>query len=337
MRKRIASLILIFALLCAAMPVWADGPEVPEEPLGFPPDLPICYSNFDMISVREMAATHQEYTTGDMIADAYLFEAKKLGVEDIDVAVVPLGTIRGSVKRGPLTVLDAFSICYADDGDYADGCPLICVYLTGKELKTLTELDASLGPEYPELKLSYSGLNMRFNTKRIPLDRVTSVGLSRGIGMVELIENDMLYKVCCNLYAARQLDRLNVLTRGFLTITPRDENGEPLENFDDCFLQTEEGATVAEWIALADYWMSFRPGDSGLPEVPLMYAEPQNRKVAYEEGGMARIDNPGRATLLAIGAGIVLIILVLLIVSLIQRAAERRMEKRRSARAKRQP
>ena len=334
MRKRIASFILLFALLCAAVPVQADEP-IPDllEISGFPVDLPICFSNFDMISLPEMTATHQEYTTGDMIADAYLYEAKKLGIEDIDVAVVPLGAIRGSVKSGPLTVADAFSICYADSGDYAYGCPLICVYLTGKELKILTELDASLGPEYPELKLSYSGLNMRFNTKRLPLDRVTSVGLSRGSGMVELIENDMLYKVCCNLYAAEQVDRLNTLTRGFLTITPRDGNGEPLESFEGCALQTEEGTQILEWFALADYWTSFRTGDSGLPEVPPIYSEPQNRKVSYEEGGMARIDNPGRVTLLAIGSAFALLILALLVISLIQSAVARRSAKRTKGKA----
>ena len=39
---------------------------------GYTFDEPICHSNFDMISLDEMYATHQEYTTGNMIADAYL-------------------------------------------------------------------------------------------------------------------------------------------------------------------------------------------------------------------------------------------------------------------------
>ena len=334
MKKRAACLILIAVLLSAAVPVWADGP-VPDLPafFGFPFDVPICFSNFNMISVPQMQRTHQEYTTGDMIADSYVFEAKKHGVADIDVAVVALGTIRKAVRWGPLTVADAFSICYADDTEEGrEGYPLICVYLTGTELKYLTELDASLGPRYPELKLSYSGLNMRFNTKRIPLDRVTSVGLSRSGGMVELIENDMLYKVCCNLYAARQLDRLNAMTRGFLTITPRDENGEPLESFEGCELVTEDGTQIKEWMALTDYWMSFRTGNSGLPEIPAMYSEPQNRKVSYEDGGISRIDNPGRVTLLVLGSGLALIILVLVVISLIQSAVQRRREKRAKGR-----
>lgn len=324
MRKCIAFLIMIIVLLGTYTSAWADGPELP----GFFPvpfEQPICFSNFNMISVPQMKRTHQEYTTGDMIADSYVYEAKKAGIEDIDVAIVALGSIRRSVRWGPLTVVDAFEICYADDTEEGrEGYPLVCVYLTGSELKYLTELDASLGPKYPELKLSYSGLNMRFNTKRIPLDRVTSVGLSRSSGMIELLENGMLYKLCCNLYAVQQLDRLNALTKGFMTITPRDANGEPLDSFEDCILRTEDGTEIKEWMALADYWMSFRIGSSGFPEIPPLYSEPQNRKVGYEEGGFARIENPGRVTLAAIGAAIILLVLLIAVVDLISRTAERR-------------
>lgn len=324
MRKRLACIILILALLCGTAPVWADGPDVSGS-FVFPFDQPICFSNFNMISVPQMKRTHQEYTTGDMIADSYVFEARSLGIEDVDVAVVALGTIRRSVRWGPLTASDAFEICYADDTEEGRlGYPLVCVYLTGTELRYLTELDASLGPRYPELKLSYSGLNMRFNTKRIPLDRVTSVGLSRSSGMVELLEDGMLYKMCCNLYAVQQLDRLNALTKGFMTITPRDANGEPLDSFEDCILRTEDGTEIKEWMALADYWMSFRIGSSGFPEIPPLYSEPQNRKVGYEEGGFARIENPGRVTLAAIGAAIILLVLLIAVVDLISRTAERR-------------
>jgi hypothetical protein len=327
MKKRLASLILVFALLCGCVPVWADGPETTDFS-AFPFDLPICFSNFNMISVPMMKRTHQEYTTGNMIADSYVFEAKRLGVEDVNVAIVALGSIRKSVRVGALTVADAFNICYADDTEEGrSGYPLVCVYLTGRDLRYLTELDASLGPRYPELKLSYSGLNMRFNTKRIPLDRVTSIGLSRSSGMVELLEPAMLYKVCCNLYAAEQIDRLNALTKGFMTVTPRDENGEPLESFEDCILRTADGVEIKEWMALADYWMSFRTGNSGLPEIPSMYSEPQNRKVKYEAGGISRIDSPGRVTPLVLGGGVALIILVLTVLSLIRRAVERRRTK----------
>ena len=290
------------------------------ENYGYTFEEPICHSNFDMISLREMYDTHQEYTTGNMIADSYLYEAKKHGITDIDVALVGLGTIRGSVYAGDLTAADAFAICSMGVGsDGSAGHPLVCAYLSGEELKLLTELDASMGPTVPAIKMSYAGLNYRFNTKRIPLDRVTTVGLSRSGGMLELLESDMLYKICCNLYAANMLKTLNGMTGNFLSITPKDGSGNPIEHFEDCILRDEEGREIKEWVALADYWTSFRTGDSGLPEIPLMYSEPQSRKVAYEEGGFARIENPGRMTMIVLGYGIGGLILILLVFALIRR------------------
>lgn len=295
---------------------------------GYTFDEPICHSNFDMISLDEMYATHQEYTTGNMIADAYLYEAKQHGITDIDVALVGLGTIRGSVMEGDLTAADAFEICSLGVGsDGSAGHPLLCAYVTGKELKLLTELDASLGPAVSSIKMSYAGLNYRFNTKRMLLDRVTSVGLSRSGGMLELIEDDMLYKVCCNMYAANMLGMLNGLTKGILSITPKNADGTPVEDLYACALLDEDGREIKEWVALADYWSSFRTGDSGLPEVPLMYSAPQNRKVKYEEGGFARIENPGTVTLAALGAAAALLILIVVIVLLIRRAVLRRRER----------
>ena len=301
---------------------------------GYSFDRPICHSNFNTISLPDMYASSQEYTTGDMIADAYLFEARTKGIQDIDVALVALGTIRGSVTEGYLTAADAFRICSLGVGsDGTAGHPLVTAYLTGAELKLLTELDASLGPYVPDIRMSYAGLNYRFNTKRIPLDRVTTVGLARSSGMLELLEDGMLYKVCCNMYAANMLGMVNGLTKGFLTITPKYADGTPVEDFYDCVLTDGDGEEIKEWVALADYWSSFRMGEFGLPEVPLMYLEPQNRKVAYAEGGFDRINNPGRVTLLAVGAGFAVLVIVLLIVTLIRRAVHRAAKQSAAAKA----
>ena len=151
--------------------------------------------------------------------------------------------------------------------------------------------------------------------------------MNRLAGMLELIEDDMLYKVCCNMYAANMLGMLNSLTKGILSITPKNADGTPVEDLYTCALLDEDGREIKEWVALADYWSSFRTGDSGLPEVPLMYSAPQNRKVKYEEGGFARIENPGTVTLAALGAAAALLILIVVIVLLIRRAVLRRRER----------
>ena len=322
-------------------------------------DQVIAYSSFDMISLGEMYRTHQEYTTGDLIADSYIYEARRNGIDDIDVALVGLGTIRGSIEKGYITVADAFEICSLGVGsDSSAGHPLLAAYITGKELKLLTELDASLGPSVSSIKMSYSGLSYRFNTKRILLDRVTSVRLVRD-GIVfedgtyqdpyyEEIDDKKLYKVCCNMYAANMLGMLNGLTKGVLSITPKNADGTPIEDFYSVALKNYDGDEIKEWIAFKNYLMSF-PARGQVsqaahvpdflssyydptPSIPLCYSEPMGRKTAYEQGGLAVISHPGTATKLiphVILGAVCLIALIILAVVFGIRRLKRRVSKLR--------
>ena len=281
---------------------------------GFEYNEVIAHSSFDFMSLDDMYATHQEYPMGNLIADSYIYEAKKNGINDIDVALVGLGTIRGSFTKGDITTSDAFDICSLGAGkDGSAGHPLLCAYITGKELKLLTELDASLGPMVSSIKMSYSGLRYSFNTKRMILDRVTDVCLHDEFGVKEdaEIENDKLYKVCCNMYAANMLGMLNGLTKGILAITPKDINGNPIEDFYDCEMISSNGMEIKEWYAFADYLHS-------VGEIPAIYEEAQGRKVKLEHGDLeSRLANPGIATWLLFVVAIVLIGIIYLIIRLI--------------------
>ena len=239
----------------------------------------IAHSNYDFISVNDMYATHQEYDIGDLIADSYIYEAKKNGIDDIDVALVGLGTIRGSIKKGNVTVADAFEICSLGVGsDGSSGHPIASAYITGEELKLLTELDASLGPMVSSIKMSYSGLKYTFYPRKFILDQVTDVCLVDEDGNEIAIENDKLYKVCANMYAVNMLGMLNSLTKGALKIVPKDADGVPIENFYDYSLRDVKGNEIKEWMAFADYLQSFEVGDNKYPEIPAKYVEGLGRK-----------------------------------------------------------
>ncbi len=293
----------------------------------------ICHSGFDMISVQEMYASHQEYTTGDLIADAYLYEARRNGIDDIDVALVGLGTIRSAVRTGNISVADAFEICSLGvGGDGSAGHPIVGVYITGKELKLLTELDASLGNMVSSIKMSYSGLKYSFNTKRILLDRVTEVYLERPDGSREKIKDNELYKVCANMYAANMLGMLNGLTKGILSITPKDADGNPVTDFYEYSLKNQEGEEIKEWVAMVNYLRSFDKNEEGVPELPEIYKDVQGRKNKFSEGGLAVISHPGTAAKIIPIAFIVVILLLALIVFLICRLISKLKKRRKNAR-----
>jgi len=279
----------------------------------------IAWSDFSTISVGEMYATHQEYNTGDLIADSYLYELRANGINDVDAAFVGLGTIRGSIDAGPISVADAFEICSLGvGGDGSAGHPIVEAYITGKDIKLLTELDASLGSMVSSIKMSYSGVEFMFNERRILLDRVTEVHLRRQDGSIEKIEDDKLYKVAVNMYGMNMLGMLNGLTKGVLSITPRYADGTPIENFYTSTYRTANGTEIKEWVCLKDYLESFPVGESGLPELPSIYKEAQGRKVKYSEGGLALIKNPGTATpVIPIAGGVTVLFLTLIVLGII--------------------
>lgn len=242
-------------------------------------DQVIAHSNFDFIGLDEMYNTHQEYPLGDLIADSYIYEAEKNGINDIDVALVGLGTVRSSFEKGDITVADAFEVCSLGvGGDGSAGHPLVVAYIKGKDLKFLVELEASLGELVSSIKMSYSGLRYTFNTKRLILTQVTDIGIDKGTDPLEKIENNKLYKVVGNMYALNMLDMVNDLTKGILTIPPRDKDGNKVTDFYSLAMKDKDGNEVKEWIAFKDYLESFDVGASGYPEIPDVYASAQGRK-----------------------------------------------------------
>ncbi len=291
-------------------------------------DQVIAYSSMNFMPLNDMYDTHQEYDMGDFIADSYLYEAEKNGIHDIDVALVGLGTIRGSIKEGYISVADAFEICSLGVGaDGSAGHPLVTAYITGEELKLLTELDASLGPMVSSVKMSYSGLEYTFNTKRVILDRVTDVHLVRPDGTREEIQNDRLYKVTANMYAVNMLGMLNGLTKGILKITPKNADGTVIEDFYKNSMRSPYGIEIKEWVALKDYLCSFSThysDSSTLPAIPTYYFEPLGRKNKTEESGIAVIEDPGTAThfmsnIIMVVNIITILLLVFIIVILVKK------------------
>ena len=280
----------------------------------------IAYSPFSFSSLNEMYRTHQEYPMGDLIADSYMYESRKQGIDDIDVALVGLGTIRNTFSEGEITTADAFESCSLGVGkDGSVGHPIIGVYVSGKEIKLAVELDASLGPLVSSIKMSYSGLSYTFNEKRMLLDRVTDLCLVRADGSKEKIEDDKLYKVCCNMYAANMLGMLNGLTKGILSISLKAADGSPVTDTYDFSLIDKNGNEIKEWFCLADYLSSFEKGQSGLPTIPMAYSDMQNRKVKVSEGGLAVIAHPGTSTLVVIALPIILICIIVLIIVLVKK------------------
>lgn len=290
-------------------------------------DQVIARSPFNFTAANKIGDLHEEEPLGHLIADAYEYAVKKAEGEDyqeIDVTVVPSGVIRESFVEGEIKVKDAFKVSSLGIGqDEISGYPLIDVYLSGKEIKTAAEVDASIQPVMSVAQLYMSGLKYSFNPNRIIFNKTTDIKLIKNNQEEDLID-DKLYRVVANLYTAQMLGIVDDQSMGLLSIKPKDVNGNLIQDFEAQIIY-EGNHELKEWVALSHYLQSF-PEKDGLPEIDRVYASTQGFKIIEDDKGfVARFSKPN-----AISTAIILIpILIIGLLVLIIRAILKRRSKKK--------
>lgn len=284
----------------------------------------LAYSPFNFVAASDIGVQHAEEPLGDLITDSYIYAVKKAegaDYEPIAAAVLPKGTIRGSFVKGNITVSDAFTVSSLGVGpDKVSGYPLISVYLTGKELKAVCEVDASISPIMGDAQLYTSGLNFTFNPSRLIFNKVTNAVLQNSDGSLEKINDTKLYRVVAGLYSAQMLSTVGAKSFGLLSITPKTKDGKPITDFESQIIYDKTSGRnneVKEWLAVAEYLQSFDK-EGGVPQVPLYYSQTHGRKIVDNNVNLVAIlSHPNNIALAAYGIASVLIAIVVLIVVLI--------------------
>ncbi len=290
----------------------------------------LCRSPFSFIATEQIGKKLQEDTLGNLISDGYIYSVKQAEGKDyepVSVAIVPVGTMRGSFVEGDITVQDAFiSSCLGIGPDGISGYPLISVYLTGKELKNLCELDASISPMLSYAQLYMSGIGYTFNPNRMMLNRVTEAHLQKPDGTKEKINDKKLYRVVSGLYNAQMLSTVGAKSFGLLSVTPKTRDGKPIKNFDSHIIYSKSGGhttELKEWLATAIYLQSFPKAD-GVPQIPYYYNTLQGRKIIDNTNSLSAIlGNPNsiavRLYLVVLAVVIVITAVTVIIVRLVRK------------------
>ncbi len=200
--------------------------------------------------------------TGDLIGEAYISTVRAMEGEDyvpIAFAVAPDGVIRDRLRAGEVTTAQAFDVLSLGSGaDGSPGYPLVSVYLTGKDLKNTFEVDASVSALMPAAQLFGAGCQWRYNPHRMFLDRVIGCSIWEDTGASTVrravpIDDDQLYRVVADLYSGQMLGTVKSKSMGLLTVTPRDEEGNVVEDLESRILHSKDGSEVKAWYALAAY------------------------------------------------------------------------------------
>lgn len=313
-----------------AMAAWVENAkgEVEESYLsqfGLTFDQVLADNPYAFDSVDDVYATHHESTLGNLFSDAYKWAAEQATGERVDMALTASGVIRETIPQGSVTVSDVFNAASLGIGaDGVPGYPLVAVYLTGKDLKTAMEIDASVSDLMTAARLYCSGVEYSYNTRRMIFNKVTGTALRRDDGTTEAIVDDQLYRVVTGLYCGQMLGAVESSSFGLLSITAREADGTPIDmdRLEDYIVHDADGNEVKEWYAIASYLQSMGG------EVSAEYGQTDGRKTVYASWNPVELlKHPNKFTVIAIAVILVLIAVVVLVVRLVRHRSRRGKER----------
>lgn len=294
---------------------------------GYTKDQVLAENDIVFSTQKDLENIHEEHNLGDIIADAYVYAVENAADYDgvpVDLAVVPSGTVRDTYARGDITVeqvFNSFSLGIGADG--VPGYPLISVYLTGREIRTAAEIDASVSDFMTTARLYCSGLNFTYNPHRLLLNKVTDVCLEDD-GQRVALEDDKLYRIVADLYSGQMLSAVTDMSYGILAIVPKYADGIPITDFEDVII-TENGRELKAWDSIARYMASFADTDGdGVANVPAYYSTTHGRKlVDTSRSPLALLKNPNKFTAVYAGLLAVAVLLIVLVVLLIRKLVKK--------------
>lgn len=295
------------------------------EQFGYTKDQILCTNEVEFADSSDTSILHTEVNLGSIMADAYTYAVENLSDMDdhpVDVAVVPSGTIRDTYALGSITTENVFNSFSLGIGkDEIPGYPLISVYLTGAELKTVAEIDATVSDLMTTARLYTDGLYWHYNSNRMLLNKVTDVFLVDGSEQRVELEDDQLYRVVTDFYSSQMLGGVTDLSYGLLSIVPKFADGTPIENYEDAIVMTGDQELKA-WAAIAAYMTSFDDTDGdGIGNVPAKYGTQEGRKVVEDSKNIIDLlKNPNKFFFIILAAILVLLLILALIAVIIRKA-----------------
>lgn len=272
---------------------------------------------------------HTDHNLGHILSDSFRYAVNSADTGDdhpVDAAIAPSGCIRDTFAVGDITVQDVFNSYSLGIGlDGIAGYPLLSFYLTGAELKTGAEIDASLSDIMDTARLFISGMDFTFNPHRMILNKVTEVYHVDENGNRTEFEDNTLYRVVCDLYSGQMLGAVTDVSFGILQIQPKFKDGTPITNIEDAIIHDADGREIKAWASIAQYMESLPDADGdGIANIPASYATDLTRKVVDDSMSPASLlKNPNKYFFIIIGILLAVVLLVILIIRLLVKLIRR--------------
>lgn len=281
-------------------------------------------NEYEFDKVRDVYDYAHESTLCNVFSDAYKWAVEQTTGMNVDVALTASGVIRETIPVGEVTVADIFNAASLGVGTEGE---LVRIYLTGADLMSALEVDASVYPLMHSAQLFYSGVEYSFNTYRMIFNKIDYAMLRNGDGTLSAIEEDKLYSVVCGMYMAQMLGSVESTSMGLVSIVPRDADGNALTVPDlvDYVVRDEAGVPLKEWYAIASY-LDQMEDDVMDPR----YGQVDGRKVVYSSLNPVKLlRNANKFTYILLAVLVVLLAVVVLIIRGVKRLIKRAKNQKR--------
>ena len=190
------------------------------------------------IAPRDLPNTFSDIAASTLLANLCTDAFRAATKADIGFSLNGLmraGLTKG--KSGVQTVYDVFAVAPLGAGvvDRTAGSALVTGYFTGQDLKSLLEYWLVDNPVHPgEWFPRTSGLRFHYDLSRAQYDAVTALelgDLERGYRPIDITGQDpKLYSLTCPIMLAPLILALPELTKGKLTLVPKNKEGQPLKS-----------------------------------------------------------------------------------------------------------
>jgi 5'-nucleotidase/UDP-sugar diphosphatase len=190
------------------------------------------------VAPQDLPNTFTDIAASTLLANLCTDAFRNATKADIGFSVNGLmraGLTRG--KSGVQSVYDVFAVAPLGAGvvDPTAGSALVTGWFTGQELKHLLEYWLVDNPTHPgEWFPRVSGMRFRYDLSRPQFDAVTAIELGNIDGGYKAIDisgaDGHLYSVTCPLMLAPIIMAIPKLSKGKLTLVPKNKAGQPLKS-----------------------------------------------------------------------------------------------------------
>ena len=235
--------------------------------------------DYDTDNIKELDKGLANCSTADLVTDAFVDAYKpREGDNSIVVSVTTRSMITGNLKKGAVSINDIFSLVNQGEGsDGLVGRTLVRVYMYGKDLRSLCELDCSYLKDVTDDQLYFGGMRYDYDERRMEWNRVEEVYVESTRGYFIPVRDDEIYPVIMNEEVYDLLPRLMNRSKSNISIKYYGIDLADIQDIEELKIHYDDGTLAKEWTAVAKYMSRYEKGKKGY-QIDSEYMEARGTK-----------------------------------------------------------